>query len=117
MAQMLEQVGHEPGEVLALLGQLFDEVEESSSVAVDDQVADAEEGLLLDGPQELENGLDADLSLGRRGELVECRNGVAKASARASRNQREGGVGSVDLLTVRNSAKKLRQIGQPRPGE
>ena len=53
VAQVLEQVGDEPRQVLALLGELLDEREQAGGVAVDDQVAEAEERLLLDGAEQL----------------------------------------------------------------
>ena len=57
--QVLEQVGDEPAEVLALLGELLDERERAGRVAVDHEVAEAEERLLLDRAEQLQDGLDA----------------------------------------------------------
>jgi hypothetical protein len=48
VAQVLEQVGDEPAEILALLGELLQEDERTRRVAVDDRVAEAEERVLLD---------------------------------------------------------------------
>ena len=48
VAQVLEQVGDEPAEILALLGELLEEDERTRRVAVDDRVAEAEERVLLD---------------------------------------------------------------------
>ena len=88
-----------------------------AGVAVDDQVADAEERLLLDGAEQLEDALDRDRAARGGGELVERRDGVAEASAGAPRYERERRVGRVDLLGVGDLAQELRQLGQPRPRE
>ena len=55
VAQVLEQVVDEPAEVLALLGQLFDQHERARGVAVDDRVAEPEEDVFLDRAQELQH--------------------------------------------------------------
>ena len=68
---MLEQVVHEAAEILALLGELLDEGERPGRVAIDDQVAEPEERLLLDRAEQLEHGLHRDLVLRRRRELAE----------------------------------------------
>ena len=65
--QVLEEVGHEPAEVLALLGELLEKGERPRRVAVDDEVTDPEERLLLDRAEQLEHRLDADLAAGRSG--------------------------------------------------
>ena len=117
VAQVLEQVVDEPGEILALVGELLDEGKQARRVAVDDQVAEAEERLLVHRPEQLEDGLDGDLAVGRGRELVERRDRVAEASARAAGDQRERGVRGLDLLPVRNQAQELRQLGQPWPRE
>ena len=62
VAQVLEQVGDEPAEILALLRQLLDERQRAGRVAVDDEVAEPEERLLLDGAEQLEDGLDRHLA-------------------------------------------------------
>ena len=59
--EVLEQVGHEPAQVLALLGELLDEHERARRVAVDDRVAQPEQRVLLDRADELEDVLHADL--------------------------------------------------------
>jgi hypothetical protein len=87
VTQMLEQVGYEASEILALLGELLDECQEPRRVAVDHQVADSEERLLLDRAEELEDSLDRDVPVRRRRELVERGNGVAEAAARAPRDE------------------------------
>ena len=61
VAQVLEQVGDEPPEVLAVLRELLEVGERAGRVAVDDEVADAEERLLLDRAEHLEHVLDGDL--------------------------------------------------------
>ena len=63
VAQVLEQVGDEPAEILALLGELLDEGERAGRVAVDDQVAEPEERLLLDRAEQLQHRLHRDLVL------------------------------------------------------
>ena len=55
VAEVLEQVVDEPVQVLALVGELLDEEQETRRVAVDDQVADPEERLLLDRAEQLEH--------------------------------------------------------------
>ena len=103
--QVLEQVGDEPAEILALLRELLDEDERARSVAVDDQVAEAEERLLLDGAERLQDVLDGDRALARRCELVERRLGVAVGAARRARDQRERRVGR------RRSTRRRRSDG------
>ena len=63
---MLEQVGDEPAQVLALLSELLEEGQRARSVPVDDEVTDSEQRLLLDGAEELEDRLHGHLGL-RRG--------------------------------------------------
>ena len=58
VTQVLEEVGDEPRKILALVGQLLDEVEQAGRVPVDDEVADPKERLLLDGSEELEDCLN-----------------------------------------------------------
>ena len=117
VAQVLEQVVDEPGEVLALVGELLDEGKEAGGVAVDDQVAEAEERLLVDRTEQLEHRLNGDLPVCGGRELVERRDGVAEASARAARDQRKGGVGRLDPLAVGYAAQELGQLGEPRARE
>ena len=59
VAQMLEQVGDEPPEILALLGDLLEEAQRARGVAVDDEVAEPEEHLVLDGAEQLQHVLHA----------------------------------------------------------
>ncbi len=117
VAQVLEQVGDEPAEILALLRELLQERQRAGGVAVDDRVAEAEERVLLDGAEELQHRLDVDLVSGRRRELVERRDGVAERAAAAARDQRERGVGHLDLLGVRDPPEHAHELGQPRPRE
>ena len=67
VAQVLEQIGDEAAEILALLGELLEERQRTGRVAVDDEVADPEERLLLDRAEQLEHRLHGDLALGRGG--------------------------------------------------
>jgi hypothetical protein len=117
VAQVLEQVGHEPAEVLALLGEVLDERERAGGVAVDHEVAQAEQRLLLDRAEELEHRLDGHRSLRRRGQLVERRNGVAVGAAGAAGDQRERLVGDVDLLAVGDTAQVADELREARPLE
>ena len=55
VAKMLEQVGDEAREILALVGELLDEGEQAGGVLVHDEVAEAEQRLFLDGAEELED--------------------------------------------------------------
>ena len=114
---MLEQIGDEAGEILALVGELLDEVEEPGRVAVDDEIADPKERLLLDGAEQLKDGLHGHLPLCRGRELVERRDGVAEASARAPGDEGKRRVGRVDLLAVGDVPEQSRQLGQSRPRE
>ena len=95
---MLEQVGDEPAEILALTGELLEEGERPGRVAVDDEVADPEQRLFLDCPEQLEHGLHRHLSLGRSGELVERRDRVAEAAARRAGDERQRRLGRLDAL-------------------
>ena len=72
---VLDEVG------AAVVGSVLDEDECARRVPVDDHVAEAEEGLLLHGADELEDGLRVDGAVRRRRELVERRDRVAERSA------------------------------------
>src|SRR5919197_1264459 len=109
---MLEEIRHEPREILSLLRELLDEVQEPGGIAVDDQVADPKERFLLDRAEELEDGLDRDPSVRRGGQLVERRDGIAEASARAARDQGERRVRGVDLLSIGDLTQQPGQLGQ-----
>jgi hypothetical protein len=111
MAQVLEQVGDEPAEVLALLGELLQEDEGAGGVAVDDRVAEPEERVFLDGAGELEHRLDVDLVARRRGELVEGRLRVAERTARAAGDQRQRGVRCLDPLGVAVAPEDADDLG------
>ena len=76
--QVLEQVCDEAAEVLATLGELLEEDERARGVAVDDEVAEPEEHLLLDGAEQLQHVLHGHLPARRRRQLVERRDGVAE---------------------------------------
>ena len=106
-----------PRKILALVGELLDEGQEARGVLVHDEVAEAKERLFLDGAEELEDVLHGDRAVGGRGELVEGRDGVAEAAARAPGDEGESGVGHVDLLPVGDAAQELRELGEPRSRE
>ena len=89
VTQVLQQVDDEAAEILALLRELLEERERPGRVAVDDEVAEAEERLLLDGTEQLQHRLHADVVLRGRCELIECRDGVAERPARAASDERE----------------------------
>ena len=93
---MLEQLQNEAPDILSLLGQLLDMCERAGGVAVDDEIAEPEERLLVHGPQQLEHGLDGDLAAGRGGELVERRHRVAEAAPAARPTSGERGIGDVE---------------------
>jgi hypothetical protein len=113
--EVLEQVGDEPAEILALLGELLDDDEGPGGVAVDDQVAEPEERVLLDCAEQLQDRLDRDLALGRGGELVDRRDRVSEAAARRTGDQRERRVRRLEALAVGDRAQQPHEVGQPRP--
>ena len=117
LAEMLEQIGDEASEILALLGELLEERQRTGRVAVDDEVADPEERLLLDRAEELEHRLHRDLALGRRGQLVERRHRVAEAAARRAGDQRERRLGRLDPLAFGDALQVADDLRQPRPRE
>ena len=117
LAQMLDQVEDEPAEVVAALRELLEIGERAGGVAVDHEVAETEERLLLDRPEQLEHGLHRDLVAGGRRELVERRLRVAKCPASAARDERQRLVGHLDALGVRDQAQLLDEILQTRPLE
>ena len=104
VAQVLEEVENETAEILTLLGELLDERQRAGGVAVDDEVAQPEERLLLDRAEQLQDGLDCHPVLRRRRELVERRHGVSICAAGAACDQRQCLVGCVDSLAVRDAA-------------
>jgi hypothetical protein len=110
VAQMLEQVGHEPSEILPLLGELFKELQRAGRVTIDDEIAEAKERILLDRTEELQYRLDRDLSLSSGGELVERRLCVTVGAASAASDQREGRVRHVDALAVGDPAELGDQV-------
>ena len=80
--QVLEEVDHDPTEILTLLGELLQEEERAGRVAVDHRVAEPQERLLVDRSDELEHGLRVDRVVRSGGELVEGGDGVAEGAAR-----------------------------------
>ena len=71
LPQVLDQVEDEPAQVVSALRELLQIGERAGGVAVDHEVAEAEERLLLDGPEQLQHVLHRDLPARRGGELVE----------------------------------------------
>ena len=63
--QMLEQVRDEAAEILSLFRELLDEREGTRSVAVDDEIAEAEQRLFLHGAEQLQHRLHGHLAFGR----------------------------------------------------
>jgi hypothetical protein len=114
---VLEQVGDESAEVLTLLGELLEEGQRTRGVPVDDEVAEPEQRLLLDGAEELENGLHGHLALGRGRKLVESGDRVAEAAARGASDQREGGFRRLDPLAFGDALQVAHDLGQARPRE
>src|SRR6476646_9408950 len=104
MPQVLDQVGDETAEIVPLLRQLFDERERARGVAIDDEIAEAEERLLLDRAEQLQDVLDGDRPAGRGRELVEGRQRVAMRTARAARDEGERGIGDIEALRVGDGA-------------
>ena len=102
--KMLEEVVDEPADVLALLGELFDERERAGRVVVDDEVAELEERLLVDRAEQLQHRLHRQLAAGRGRELVEERHGVAEAPLRRARDLRQ------------RRLRRLEAFARPRPG-
>ena len=115
--QVLEQVGDEPPEVLAALGELVEEEQRSRCVVVDHHVAETEEGLLVDRADELEHGLRVDGVVRRGGELVEGRDRVAEGAACGARDEGERRVLRLDAFAVGHSPEQRHDLGQPRPLE
>src|SRR5438093_7691792 len=115
MSQVFEQIDDETAQILSLLRELLDERERAGGVAIDDEIAQAEERLLLHGAEELQDRLDRDLLLRRRSELVERRLGVAIRAPAASGDQRQCLVGHVDPLAVGDAAELAHELGQARP--
>ncbi len=115
LAEMLDQLGDEPTDVLPLLCELFDLDERSGRVPVDDGVAEAEEGVFLDPADQLEHVLDGDRAAGGGGELIEGRDGIAKRAVGAAGDQRQGGVGCVDALALAHAAQHRHELLESRP--
>ena len=86
---MLEEVVDEPADVLALLRELLDERERTGRVVVDDEIAELEQRLLVDGAEQLQHGLHGQLAARRSRELVEQRHGVAETALRRAGDLRQ----------------------------
>ena len=117
MAQVLEQVDYETPEVLALLGKLLDEGQRAGGVAIDDEIAETKERLLLHRAEELQHGLHGHFVLSRRSELVERRHRVAVRATCAAGDQRERLVRRVDPFAVGDATEHAHQLGETRPLE
>ena len=104
VAQVLEQVGDEPPEVLALLGELLQEDERAGGVAVDDEVAEPEERLLLDRAEQLEHVLHGDRA-------ARSRRRAGRASRPASRKapRRRAGDRARAPCRARRSPRRRRR--------
>ena len=111
---MLEQIGDEPAEILALVRELLEERQRPGRVAVDDEVAEPEERLLLDRAEELQHRLHRHVPLGRRRELVEGRHRVAEAAAGGAGDERERCLGHLDALTFGDGLEVAHDLGEPR---
>ena len=117
-AQVLEQVEHEPADVLSLRRKLLDERQRSGGVAVDDEVAEPEERLLLDRAEELQDVLHGDLRLSVAAASWSSVDSASRYAPRAPRAiERERLVRHVDLLRVRDQAQFLHELREPRPLE
>jgi hypothetical protein len=82
--QVLEQVGDEPPEILALLRELLEEHERAGRVALDDEVAEAEQHLLLDRAEQLQHVLHRDRAA-RRGDTWSSVDTASRNEPRAAR--------------------------------
>ena len=105
MAEVLEEVGDEPAEILSLLRELLDEEQRAGRVPVDDHVAEPEQRLLVDRADELQAPTarrSSSTSTPRAGRASRRRRGTSRArrarSARAPspapgspRRRRRGG--------------------------
>jgi hypothetical protein len=98
-----------------LVGELLEEGQRAGRVAVDDEVAEPEERFLLDRAQELEHGLDGDLVLGRRGELVERRDRVAEAAAGRAGDERQRRFRGFDAFALGDALQEPHELRQARP--
>ena len=92
LAQVLEQVHDEPAEVVPALRQLLDERERAGGVAVDHEVAEREERLLLDRAEQLEHRLHRDVVAGggRRAGRASTRRRGTRRGRRARRARAPG---------------------------
>ena len=114
LAQVLEQVVDDSAEILSLFRELLEEEERSGRVAIDDHVAEPQQRLLVDGADELEDGLRIDGVVRRRGELVERRDRVAEGAAGGACDERESGVLCLDALALSDAAQECHDLGQSR---
>ena len=103
VAEVLEKVDHEPAQILPLLRELLEELQSPGGIPVDDEVAEAEEGLFLDRSEQMKHLLDGDRAVRSGGELIERRDRVAEAASRTAGDQRQRRLGRLDPLALRNS--------------
>ena len=101
---MLEEVVDEPADVLALLRELLDERERTGRVVVDDEIAELEQRLLVDGAEQLQHGLHGQLPAGRSRELVEQRHGVPEAALRRAGDLRQRRLRRLETLALGHAA-------------
>ena len=117
MPQVLEQLDDETTDVLALLRKLLDVRERARGIAIDDEVAEPEERLLVDGPEQLEHGLHRDLAAGRGRQLVEGRHGVTEAALGRAANERERRVRCLEALAVGDPPEQRDELRETRARE
>ena len=113
-AQVFEQVEDDSAEILSLLRELLEEEERSGRVAIDDHVAQPQQRLLVDGADELQDGLRIDRAVRRRSELVECGHRVAERASGGPCDERESRVLCLDALTLGDAAQECHDLGQSR---
>ena len=94
--------------------KLLDEGQRARGVLIDDEIAEPEQCLLLDRAEQLQHRLHRHLALGRRGQLIECRNRVAVRAPRAPRDQRQRLVRRVDPFAVRDTAQVRHELREAR---
>ena len=115
--EVLEQVEDEPAEILALLGELLEEDQRAGRVAVDDEVAEPEQHLVLDRAEELQHVLHRDPPPVAAASWSSVDSASRNAPRAAARDQRERRVRHVDLLAVGDPAQLAHEVGQARPLE
>ena len=114
---MLEQVGDEPARSCPWSASSSTNRRRPAGVAVHDQVADAEERLLLDGAEQLEDALDRD----RPSVAAASWSSVDTASRKLPRALRATSASAASGASIFSASatvpQELRQLGQPRPRE